>query len=762
MQLIKMATSIARQTKQQWTQLEQSCSQLTEKLKIGYRAGFKEKHYPLPDRVYRFSKYDDVTLLKDYDSHLMVSYENMMFKKDVFDRTIGAVAKWYGRYVLKAPASETFHHVEPGSFLHHSIQTANLACKYVSLDTTLYVNLSNEVKDKYKVIYPFAAWLAGLIHDIGKTVTDFVVIALDEDLERLPNVKNWDPLRESLYDWCFNNKVKLYRVVYNPNRTHRAHESVIPLFLNKVLACIPDEFVSKAELARILAEIFNSQTPSPLRHHVKKADSKSCEIDSTHFGRIPIVSNEVRLFVNALQDYDAYYEGSPHKTSQYFYSNRGLHIEYPIGIKDIVLYIVEFLDSESLKITNCRDHHFWIDRLRSYGMLVPNFDSKLNIVSNYQQIQPYVYEIETLHGGKKQTKRVITLQNSELIKLHHNATKVPVRLCTSLGVELESDVKVAGDEDKKAGSTVKKEKLEKTKTSKPKSSKSKSKKANTTADTSGPISPTADEGVVERRLEASQQSKLETPNEMSKGLSNIAEIDALTTVETLVGRKPQGEIVPKHINSMSKVRDVLSDLDEEVAAEPKTKLEIPKELAEKRESNGGETQIDLSEDSPEPVKPEPSVNSSTPSNIKDIIRLQLEKRCDSDFLNFCAKEGWFVDDDASRLFLDFLFEAISTNEINVFDDTSMCALSRDGLMWYASFARPFIEIKCKGIDIEPHLLQPLCIEICEKFARKAGTEIFKETDDQLQLYFQPHIAKALLYYKAEQVIELVKQGAVRL
>ena len=135
------------------------------------------------------------------------------------------------------PASESHHHNWPGGLLRHSLEVAEVAFKYSKTWDLPPIGL-NDYEAKRKPRWQYAAWIIGLLHDIGKSITDMMVIC--EDAEG--KTHRWNPMLSSLNKFCVDHKIVRYFVDMNDASRYmnsagrfKRHEGVASALLDKML-----------------------------------------------------------------------------------------------------------------------------------------------------------------------------------------------------------------------------------------------------------------------------------------------------------------------------------------------------------------------------------------------------------------------------------------------------------------------------------------------------------------------------------------------
>ena len=180
----------------------------------------------------------------------------------------------YASFVHLLPASEIHHHRGVGGLLRHGLEVAYLALRssdsvIFSFDDTPQERRLNEPR------WRFACCTAGLMHDLGKPITDMTVTDENGGLE-------WNPLTENLYDWLRENRLKKYFLHWRPNR-HLKHEEAGILGVESVITPEVKKYLrlrgSTSIIESVLHAVSHTATDEPLVKIVLKADSDSVEKD---------------------------------------------------------------------------------------------------------------------------------------------------------------------------------------------------------------------------------------------------------------------------------------------------------------------------------------------------------------------------------------------------------------------------------------------------------------------------------------------------
>ncbi len=131
-------------------------------------------------------------------------------------------------WVQDLPASQNHHHSNNGGFLLHTLEVIEIALKQRN-NKMLPIGSSVEKQNEKKDLWTFAIFVAALLHDIGKTVSDVNIMLYDNQKKELGR---WSPWFGSMSNV---DKAKYYQYQYNSNRKYQ-HHSLLPLsFLSQFI-----------------------------------------------------------------------------------------------------------------------------------------------------------------------------------------------------------------------------------------------------------------------------------------------------------------------------------------------------------------------------------------------------------------------------------------------------------------------------------------------------------------------------------------------
>ncbi|WP_224067855.1 TraI domain-containing protein [Vibrio penaeicida] len=372
--------------------------------------------YPTFYATYPFDK-NTVELIEDnYRSHILNTRQKMDFSDEQFNQIIRPILHHVIKYFMALPASERHHHTDmSASLFFHSLQTANIALAKYNSTTVIPDHIKIEHKNEYKHAASVAVFLAALFHDAGKLYSDMSVYPSDEK-GQLVSTEPWDPISQSLYDYCLNNGVTHYRVKFDVNRKHNAHNAFTTRFVS-TMPDFPDDYSCSSQILVILDGIlFGTKEPhtATLNRLVKEADSQSLTMDFQRYSR-PIQSDNLSvLTLDSIKSYIEYYPdlAPTDPRSILIRTNLGVHIPYPSGMEELI----NFARGNHSKIsTKIKD-------------LIPNADKMLKVLNESGYLQHHYFQtvarspqvvrtIKFEFNGRYHNLKVITLRPSEVIAL---------------------------------------------------------------------------------------------------------------------------------------------------------------------------------------------------------------------------------------------------------------------------------------------------------------------------------------------------------
>jgi hypothetical protein len=132
----------------------------------------------------------------------------------------------YAAFSHLLPASESHHHRGAGGLFRHGLEVAHWATQ--AAQGCLFASqLTPRERKEQELRWRLAVCFAGLLHDIGKPVSDMAVVDRDGQT-------TWNPCDENLTDWAVQNGIEHYFLRWRDNR-HKRHEQFSALVIERVL-----------------------------------------------------------------------------------------------------------------------------------------------------------------------------------------------------------------------------------------------------------------------------------------------------------------------------------------------------------------------------------------------------------------------------------------------------------------------------------------------------------------------------------------------
>lgn len=390
--------------------------QSLKKLLVAERVVIRDALYPTFYATYPFEPNTVEIIEKNYRSHILNARSKLDFSDHDFDRVIRPILHHTIRYFMALPASERHHHTDmSASLFFHSLQTANIALAKYHSTSVMPDHIKIEHKKEYSHAAGVAIFLAALFHDAGKLFSDMTVYQSDKK-GQLIDINPWDPISESLYDFCTRRDVKYYRVKFDVNRKHNAHNAFTTRFVSTMPA-FPDDYTCSSQILIILDGIlFGTKEPhtAALTRIIKESDSQSVKMDFQRYSR-PIQSDSLSvLTLDAIKNYIEYYPdiAPTDPRAVLIRSNLGVHIPYPGGIEELI----NFARGNNSKLA---------DQLKQS---IPDAQKLLTVLNESGYIQHHYFQttarspqivrtIKFEHANRFHSLQVVTLRPSEIIAL---------------------------------------------------------------------------------------------------------------------------------------------------------------------------------------------------------------------------------------------------------------------------------------------------------------------------------------------------------
>ncbi|WP_445368801.1 MobH family relaxase [Methylomonas sp. BW4-1] len=146
--------------------------------------------------------------------------------ESLFQSIVLPVIARYAAFSHLLPASESHHHRGAGGLFRHGLEVAHWAT-LASQDCLFATDVTPKARKALEPRWRLAVCFAGLLHDIGKPVSDIAVT------DRLGQ-HTWNPCDENLTDWAAQHHIDRYFLRWREHR-HKRHEQFSALVIERVL-----------------------------------------------------------------------------------------------------------------------------------------------------------------------------------------------------------------------------------------------------------------------------------------------------------------------------------------------------------------------------------------------------------------------------------------------------------------------------------------------------------------------------------------------
>lgn len=193
--------------------------------------------------------------------------------REEFQAIVMPVVERYAAFTHLLPASEAHHHRGAGGLFRHGLEVGYWAA--LASEGVLFGAGSTPLERKgQEPRWRLAVCLAGLLHDIGKPVSDLAILDREGKTQ-------WNPYLENLTDWAEANDVDRYFLRWRDKR-HQRHEQFSVLVTERVLTpeCLTYLTQTGPEIMQAMLEAIAGIDRGAMFHTlVVDADRKSVERD---------------------------------------------------------------------------------------------------------------------------------------------------------------------------------------------------------------------------------------------------------------------------------------------------------------------------------------------------------------------------------------------------------------------------------------------------------------------------------------------------
>lgn len=196
-----------------------------------------------------------------------------------FEKYILPLIIEYANYIQMVPASKNEHHRLAGGLFTHSLEVGLFATNKLYSKIFMPEEAAQD-RIKREEFWKTGVFIAGLLHDAGKIVTDIIVTNT--------HGVQWNPFGCSLYDWGIENDFDGYRFAFNSKRKYKAHDTIGSQITSQI---IPDEtkrfiFSGGDDIYLSIISVLSGEKASahPIMFEaVKEADAESSKKDMVNY-----------------------------------------------------------------------------------------------------------------------------------------------------------------------------------------------------------------------------------------------------------------------------------------------------------------------------------------------------------------------------------------------------------------------------------------------------------------------------------------------
>ena len=253
---------------------------------------------------------------------------------DLYRRIALPVISRYAAYSHLLPASENHHHRGAGGLFRHGLEAAHWA----TLASQGCLFATQATPKERKMLEPrwrLAVCFAGLLHDIGKPVSDMAVV--DQQGQHA-----WNPCDENLTDWAKQNAIDRYFFRWRENR-YKRHEQFSALVIERVLTREFRSYILEPGpdiMQAMLETIHGLDRGGKCYELVMEADRKSVErVSKAHYHGLDSAMGmpvEKYLFDAMLRLIKSGQWTANEKGARIWRFKEGIHIVWRQAVKDII------------------------------------------------------------------------------------------------------------------------------------------------------------------------------------------------------------------------------------------------------------------------------------------------------------------------------------------------------------------------------------------------------------------------------------------
>ncbi|AIW22715.1 hypothetical protein F0267_01110 [Vibrio coralliilyticus] len=197
-----------------------------------------------------------------------------------FDTLYRQVIFNFADQVGQLPASESHHHNWPGGLLKHSLEVADMSFQFAKSQDIEAIGL-NDIEAQRRGPWQYAAFVIGLLHDVGKSITDMNVHGIKMD----GSTVRWNPSLTTLNQFLREQECERYFVDMNPTTRYvdgsgrfKRHEGMASVMLERILTPEAIHYITSSPDAGFgLWEQITSILSGKSGHHYLESSLKQAE-----------------------------------------------------------------------------------------------------------------------------------------------------------------------------------------------------------------------------------------------------------------------------------------------------------------------------------------------------------------------------------------------------------------------------------------------------------------------------------------------------
>lgn len=220
------------------------------------------------------------------------------FSQANFQRDCLPVLEQLADFVQMLPASESHHHAHPGGLWQHLLEVADAALGFRA-GLELPPGAATEERKRLEHRWTYAVFVAALLHDVGKPVTDVLVTLYTNDPR---DGRAWAPLAGPMRSFGAH----WYSIAFadSSERDYQAHAKLGAMLLHSFVPARVSRWLAEDSdvLAQLLAYLSGEDKDGALGSIIKRADSDSVRRNLLHGPRTRFASARTRPLVERLME----------------------------------------------------------------------------------------------------------------------------------------------------------------------------------------------------------------------------------------------------------------------------------------------------------------------------------------------------------------------------------------------------------------------------------------------------------------------------